>query len=66
MVKIDPGKVFGFRGVLNFTFQRHFAEAVEDSDIDILTRDQVLTNLREHPELIVRVLELLCTRLSLV
>jgi CRP/FNR family transcriptional regulator len=64
--QIEPGTIFGFRGLFNLTLQRHFAEAVEASEISILTRNQVLTNLKEHPELIVRILELLCTRLSYV
>ena len=46
--------------------QKNFAEAVEDSTIGIITREQVLEHLKLQPDLMLRILENVCSRLYLL
>lgn len=64
--QILPGSVFGVRGLLGRIMQKNFAEAVEDSIISIITREQVLALLKRRPELMLRILEMVCSRLYLL
>jgi CRP/FNR family cyclic AMP-dependent transcriptional regulator len=64
--QILPGSVFGVRGLLGRIMQKNFAEAVEDSIISIITQEQVLALLKRRPELTLRILEMVCSRLYLL
>ncbi len=64
--QILPGGVFGVRGLLGRKMQKNFAEAVEDSTICIISRDQFLAYLQRRPELMLRLLETVCERLRLL
>jgi CRP-like cAMP-binding protein len=63
---IVPGGIFGVRGLFNRSMQKNFAEAVEESTIGIITRKQVLEYLKHQPDLILRILENVCSRLYLL
>lgn len=64
--QIQPGSVFGVRGLLGRTMQKNFAEAVEDSTIGTISREQVLALLKRRPDLTLRILETVCNRLYLL
>lgn len=55
--QILPGGVFGVMGLLGRTMQGNFAETTEDSRVYELTREDVLALLQRKPELALRVLE---------
>jgi CRP-like cAMP-binding protein len=61
-----PGEVFGIRGLLGRNMQKNFAEAKEDSAIGVITRQQVFEHLQHRPELMLRILENVCSRLYLL
>jgi CRP/FNR family transcriptional regulator len=63
---ISPGGVFGVRGLFGRDMQKNFAEAKEDSTIGVITREQVLEYLQYHPDLMLRILENVCSRLYLL
>jgi CRP-like cAMP-binding protein len=63
---ILPGGIFGVRGLFDRTMQKNFAEAVNDSTIGIITREQVVAHLKRQPELMLRILENVCSRLYLL
>jgi CRP/FNR family transcriptional regulator len=46
--------------------QKNFAEAVEDSNICIIAREQVLVLLKRRPELALQTMEMVCKRLYLL
>jgi CRP/FNR family transcriptional regulator, cyclic AMP receptor protein len=64
--KILPGSVFGVRALLGRVMQKNFAEAVEDSTVCTITREQILTLLKRRPELLLQITEMVCKRLSLL
>lgn len=64
--QVVSGAVFGVRGLLGRTMQGNFAEAIEDSTIDVVTREHVLAVLRRQPDLTLRILENVCHRLRLL
>lgn len=64
--QILPGSVFGVRALLGRIMQKNFAEAVEDSTIFIITREQVLMLLKRRPELTLHIMEMVCNRLYLL
>lgn len=64
--QILPGSVFGVRALLGRVMQKNFAEAVEDSNICIITREQVLALLKRRPELALQIIEMVCKRLYLL
>lgn len=61
-----PGSVFGVRALLGRVMQKNFAEAVEDSSLYLITREQVLALLKRRPELALRIMEMVCKRLYLL
>jgi len=63
---ISQGGVFGVRGLLGRGMQKNFAEAIEESTIGVITREQVLGYLQHHPDLMLRILDNLCSRLYLL
>jgi CRP/FNR family cyclic AMP-dependent transcriptional regulator len=64
--QILPGSLFGVRALLGRVMQRNFAEAVENSTICIITREQVLALLKRRPELALQIMEMVCKRLYLL
>ncbi len=60
---ILPGGIFGIRGLLGRSMQKNFAEATEDSTVGVITREQVLEHLKRQPDLMLRILENVCSRL---
>jgi len=63
---ISPGGIFGVRGIFDRRMQKNYAEAVTDSMIGVITRAQVLEHLKLQPDLMLRILETMCTRLYLL
>lgn len=63
--QIQPGSVFGVMGLLGRTMQGNFAEATEDSDIYVVTRQHVLALLKRQPDVTLRMLEIVGNRLRL-
>lgn len=53
-----PGTVFGLRGVLGRQLQRNFAEAVVDSVVYIINRDQFISYLKKQPDIAINLLEI--------
>jgi CRP/FNR family cyclic AMP-dependent transcriptional regulator len=61
--QIQPGSIFGIRGLLmGRANQRNFAEAVENSSIGIITRQEFMSNLKNQPEIMQHIIEILCNR----
>lgn len=63
---LSPGGIFGVRGLFDRTMQKNFAETTENSIIGVITREQVLEHLKLQPDLILRILENVCSRLYLL
>ncbi len=64
--RISPGGVFGVRGLLGRKMQKNFAESTQDSSIGVISRGQVLEHLKHQPDLMLRILENVCSRLYLL
>ena len=64
--QILPGSVFGVMGLLGQTMQGNFAETIEASSICTITREDVLTLLKRRPDIALRMLEIVGTRLRLI
>lgn len=64
--RIGPGTIFGEMGLLGQTMQGCFAEALENSLVCTATREDVLLFFREHPDVGLRMLEAVGTRLQLL
>jgi CRP/FNR family cyclic AMP-dependent transcriptional regulator len=64
--QILPGAVFGIMGLLGQTMQGNYAETIEDSVIGVVTREDILEILKQRPEVSVRLLEVVGTRLRLI
>jgi len=64
--QILPGSVFGVMVLLGQTMQGNFAETIEDSSICTITREDVLTLLKRRPDIALRMLEIVGTRLHLI
>ncbi len=64
--RILPSGVFGVRGLLGRSMQKNFAEALEDSTIGVISREKVLEHLYRHPDLMLRILENIVSRLYLL
>lgn len=64
--KIFPGSVFGDMGLLGQTTRGDYAETIEDSIIGSVTREDILKILKLHPEICLRLLEVVGTRLRLI
>ena len=61
--QILPGSVFGVSALLGRVTQKNFAEAVEESEISIISREQVLELLKRRPDLALQIIEMVCKRL---
>ena len=64
--QILPGSVFGIMGLLGQSTQGNFAETAEDSTICVITRDDVLETLKQHPDVTLHLLEIVGRRLRLI
>ncbi len=64
--QILPGSMFGMRRLFSRVKQSDFAEAIEDSTIFVLNREQLLASLKQHPNLLLRILEMVYDRLRLL
>jgi CRP-like cAMP-binding protein len=64
--QILPGSVFGIMGLLGQSMQGNFAEAIEDSTICVITREDVVETLKQHPDITLRLLEIVGRRLRLI
>lgn len=62
---ILPGSAFGIMGLLGQTTQGDYAETVENSIVCHVTRNDILQILRKQPEVCLRLLEAVGTRLLL-
>ncbi len=63
--RIKPVSIFGLMGLLGQSMQGNFAEAVEASLVCTISREEILGLLKQRPDVAVRLLELLGTRLCL-
>jgi CRP-like cAMP-binding protein len=54
---IQPGIVFGIRGVLGRTVQKNFAQAVEDCTVSTISKERFIEYLYNNPTLLIRLLE---------
>jgi CRP-like cAMP-binding protein len=63
---ISTGGVFGVRGLFGCGMQKNFAEATAASTIGVISRMQVLEQLKRQPDLMLRILENICSRLYLL
>jgi len=64
--QILPGSVFGVMGLLGQSMQGNFAEAIEESSICMITREDVVALLKRRPDVVLRVLEIVGNRLRLL
>ncbi len=64
--RIGPGMIFGEMGLLGQTMQGCFAESQEDSLVCSATRDDVRSLLQQRPEVALRMLEAMGSRLKLL
>ena len=64
--QILPGSVFGIMGLVGQSVQGNFAEATEDSAICVITREDVFETLKQHPDITLRLLEIVGRRLHLI
>lgn len=64
--RIGPGTIFGEMGLLGQSMQGCFAEALEDSLVCSATREDVVQFFRQHPEVGLRMLEAVGTRLKVL
>lgn len=61
--RILPGSVFGMMGLLGQTMQGNFAETIEPSTVYVITREDILPLLKRQPEIAIRILEIVGSRL---
>ena len=64
--QVLPGSVFGDMGLLGQTKQGDYAETIEDSVITSATREDIMNILRQRPEISLRLLEVVGSRLRLI
>jgi CRP-like cAMP-binding protein len=62
--RIGPGTIFGEMGLLGQTLQGCFAEATESSLVCMATKDDILQLLRERPDIAIRLLDSIGSRLK--
>ncbi len=64
--QILSGSIFGIKGLLMGQFnQKNFAEAVEDSSVGIITRQEFMNTLKTQPEIMLHITEILCNRVMI-
>ena len=61
--RILAGAVFGVMGLLGRSMQGNFAQAAEDSLVYVVTREDVVALLKRRPDLTLRILEIVGSRL---
>lgn len=64
--RLGPGTIFGEMGLLGQTMQSEFAEVTENSLVCAATREDVLRLLKEHPDVALRLLEIIGNRLRVL
>jgi CRP/FNR family transcriptional regulator, cyclic AMP receptor protein len=64
--RLGPGSIFGEMGLMGQTMHGEFAEATGDALVCTATREDVLRILREHPDVAVRFLEAIGSRLKVL
>ena len=64
--RIQPGSVFGMMVLLGQTVQGNFAVTAEDSEIWVITREDILALLKKRPDVALRILEIVGNRLRLL
>ena len=64
--RLGPGSIFGEMGLMGQSMQGEFAEATGPALVCTATREDVLRILREHPDVAVRFLEVIGSRLKLL
>jgi CRP-like cAMP-binding protein len=64
--QIQPGSVFGVRGLLGRAMQGNFAEATEGSAVYSVSWEQIMATLKQRPDIILNILERVCSRLALL
>jgi CRP-like cAMP-binding protein len=64
--QILPGSIFGVRGLLGRAMQGNFAEAAEDSTVYAISWEQLIATLKQRPDIILSILEGVCSRLALL
>lgn len=64
--RIGPGTVFGEIGLLGQSMQSCFAEAIQNSLVCVATKDDIMALLKGHPEVSVRLLEILGGRIRVL
>jgi CRP/FNR family cyclic AMP-dependent transcriptional regulator len=66
LARIQPMTIFGEMGLLGQSLHGSFAESMSDCLICVATREEVLEVLRLHPEVALRLMEAVGTRLRVV
>lgn len=61
--RLAAGTIFGEMGLLGQSLQGYFAEAVERSLVCIATREHLVEVLKQHPDIALRILEVVGNRL---
>jgi CRP/FNR family cyclic AMP-dependent transcriptional regulator len=64
--QVMPGILFGIRALVGQNMQNNFAEAIEDSLIGIISREEFLAHLKSRPDFMLRILKHLCNGLCLL
>lgn len=64
--RLGPGSIFGEMGLLGQTMQGEFAEATEDALVCTATSEDIRRLLREHPDVAMRMMEIIGNRLKLL
>jgi CRP/FNR family cyclic AMP-dependent transcriptional regulator len=64
--QVLPGSIFGVRGILGRAMQGNFAEAAEDSTVYSISWDEIMVRLKQRPDIILSILERVCSRLALL
>lgn len=64
--RVGPGTIFGEMGLLGQSMQGCFAEAIQNSLVCVATKDDILTLFRQHPDISIKLLEILGGRIRLL
>jgi CRP/FNR family cyclic AMP-dependent transcriptional regulator len=64
--RLGPGSIFGEMGLMGQTMHGEFAEAAGDALVCAANREDVLRILREHPDVAVRFLEVIGSRVKVL
>jgi CRP/FNR family cyclic AMP-dependent transcriptional regulator len=64
--QVMPGILFGIRALAGRNTQNNFAEAIEESLIGIISREEFLAHLKSQPDFMLRILKHICNGLCLL